>query len=99
MFEREERVRRRAYEIWEREGRPDGRHDEHWVRALAEIVDEDMAAGRLVTDALDTAAAPRPARRVRSKNPAGRAGAKPAWSPDDIKPAGTPRRGGRGIEP
>lgn len=23
-------VRARAYDIWEREGRPEGRHDEHW---------------------------------------------------------------------
>lgn len=37
MSEDEERVRRRAYEIWEREGRPEGRHEEHWRRAVTEI--------------------------------------------------------------
>jgi hypothetical protein len=30
-------VRERAYEIWEREGRPDGQHENHWRQALAEL--------------------------------------------------------------
>lgn len=30
-------IRRRAYHIWEEEGRPEGRHDEHWHRAREEI--------------------------------------------------------------
>jgi hypothetical protein len=33
----EDRVRARAYEIWEIEGRPSGRDQEHWERALREI--------------------------------------------------------------
>lgn len=41
--DREERIRRRAHEIWEREGRPEGEHDAHWARACAEIDDEDRA--------------------------------------------------------
>lgn len=36
----EERIRQRAYEIWEQEGRPDGRDREHWLRAEAEITAE-----------------------------------------------------------
>lgn len=43
--DREERIRRRAHEIWEREGRPEGQHDAHWARACAEIDDEDRAGG------------------------------------------------------
>ncbi|HYE49339.1 MAG TPA: DJ-1/PfpI family protein [Azospirillaceae bacterium] len=35
--ERERLVRERAYEIWESEGRPHGRHEEHWQRAHAEV--------------------------------------------------------------
>jgi hypothetical protein len=35
-----ERIRTRAYEIWEREGRPHRRHDDHWRRAEAEIANE-----------------------------------------------------------
>jgi hypothetical protein len=31
--DREDRIRQRAYEIWEREGRPDGQAKEHWDRA------------------------------------------------------------------
>jgi Protein of unknown function (DUF2934) len=32
-----DRIRRRAYEIWEREGWPHGRHLDHWLRAASEI--------------------------------------------------------------
>lgn len=31
------RIRQRAYEIWEDEGRPEGRSRIHWVRAEAEF--------------------------------------------------------------
>ena len=31
------RIRQRAYEIWEDEGRPDGRERIHWLRAEAEF--------------------------------------------------------------
>jgi Protein of unknown function (DUF2934) len=38
----EQRVRERAYHLWEGEGRPSGRHAEHWLASeqatLAEIV-------------------------------------------------------------
>lgn len=34
---REEAVRRRAYELWEEEGRPDGREGAHWRRAEDEF--------------------------------------------------------------
>ena len=30
---REERIRARAYHLWEADGRPHGRHDEYWERA------------------------------------------------------------------
>ena len=43
----EDRIRRRAHEIWEREGRPDGRHDDHWTLAKEEIAIEDNYAGTL----------------------------------------------------
>jgi hypothetical protein len=45
-----ERIRQRAYEIWEREGRPEGREQEHWERAEREIAKargaRQAAAGR-----------------------------------------------------
>jgi hypothetical protein len=31
-------IRERAYEIWEQEGRPDGKDLDHWLRAEAEII-------------------------------------------------------------
>ena len=43
---RDDRIRIRAYEIWQREGRPEGRHEQHWVEATREI-DEEEAAARL----------------------------------------------------
>ena len=35
--DRNERVRRRAYEIWEERGRPEGSHAEHWEQAEREL--------------------------------------------------------------
>ena len=37
----EQRVRQRAYEIWQREGCPDGREADHWALAKEEIAIED----------------------------------------------------------
>jgi hypothetical protein len=36
----ENTIRLRAYAIWEREGRPEGRHIEHWLLARREIEQE-----------------------------------------------------------
>jgi hypothetical protein len=38
--DRQERIRRRAHEIWEREGRPDGQHEAHWQKAAQELESE-----------------------------------------------------------
>jgi hypothetical protein len=37
MSNHETRIREHAYSIWERQGRPDGKHDEHWAEAEHEI--------------------------------------------------------------
>lgn len=37
VADRDEKVRIRAYEIWEEEGQPEGRETAHWFRAQAEI--------------------------------------------------------------
>jgi hypothetical protein len=34
---REEEVRRRAQQIWENEGRPDGKDAQHWAQAEREL--------------------------------------------------------------
>jgi hypothetical protein len=33
----QERIRRRAYELWENEGRPQGREQAHWLQAEREV--------------------------------------------------------------
>jgi len=40
----EEVIRKRSYEIWQREGCPEGQADEHWFRAKAELEAEHHAA-------------------------------------------------------
>jgi hypothetical protein len=37
----QDRIRRRAYEIWEREGSPEGRAEEFWQQAITSIDAED----------------------------------------------------------
>lgn len=37
----EDDIRRRAYELWEREGRPEGRQNAHWEQARRDV--EGMA--------------------------------------------------------
>ena len=55
-------VAQRAYEIWQREGCPDGRAMEHWLRAEAELASATSAGS--ATDNLKI----RPARRTAAKN-------------------------------
>jgi hypothetical protein len=40
----EQRIRERAYLMWEMEGRPDGRADEYWHRARERIEAETRSA-------------------------------------------------------
>jgi len=42
-FSREDRIRAIAYALWEDEGRPDGRHEDHWLRACAILESEEIA--------------------------------------------------------
>lgn len=37
----QDRIRRRAYEIWEREGSPEGRAEEFWQKAIESLDAED----------------------------------------------------------
>ena len=41
----EDRVRERAYALWEKDGRPDDRSDEYWQRARSEVEAEDAEPG------------------------------------------------------
>lgn len=49
--EHDDAIRARAYQFWLEEGRPHGRHDIHWQRALASV------AATVVPDATPVAAA------------------------------------------
>jgi hypothetical protein len=40
----EERVRERAYALWEMEGKPEGRADEYWHRAR-ELIEDETRSG------------------------------------------------------
>jgi hypothetical protein len=44
--DREDRIRQRAHEIWEREGRPDNQAQEHWDRAAQDLDREDAEIQR-----------------------------------------------------
>jgi hypothetical protein len=44
VTEEEQRIRERAYFIWEQEGRPDGRGLDHWLQAEYAIKDQKIAA-------------------------------------------------------
>lgn len=41
----EDRVRERAYQLWEKEGRPEGQHLHHWRRAEEELQGRSPAGG------------------------------------------------------
>ncbi|WP_322787264.1 DUF2934 domain-containing protein [Paraburkholderia heleia] len=53
--QREERVRRRAYQLWEDDGAPEGRADEYWSRAEKQIAAEYDAEGDTSSIASDQA--------------------------------------------
>ncbi|MFZ1414445.1 MAG: DUF2934 domain-containing protein, partial [Defluviicoccus sp.] len=73
-------IENRAHKIWEREGRPDGKAEEHWQRAVAEL-DEEAAARAAAEKAAKAAsvapapAAPAPAAPAPSASTAGAASA------------------------
>lgn len=66
------KIQERGYYIWEREGRPDGRDLEHWLRAEAEVAEEEAAGptpdeGGDMPSPADTPKAPSPNRKARAK--------------------------------
>ena len=46
----EDRVRERAYAIWEKEGRPDGEDLRHWSAAEAELRGTNEQAGKPIEE-------------------------------------------------
>jgi hypothetical protein len=40
-MDQEKEQRERAYRIWEDEGRPEGKHEEHWAQAALTVENQD----------------------------------------------------------
>ena len=66
--EREARIRRHAHHLWVSEGHPEGRHEDHWLRAEAAIAAEDATTTH--SDTTPPEAAGSAARTARTKTPA-----------------------------
>lgn len=77
---REERVRERAREIWEREGKPDGRQEAHWAQAAEEIDAEGEGGGSSPSGAAEG-------------QPSGGAGLSSGLQPGGSVPSGGPGAG------
>ena len=60
----EEAIKARAYALWENEGRPEGRHLDHWLRASEAFGESDTAAALSKPAAASSNDARRPARRT-----------------------------------
>jgi hypothetical protein len=62
--ETEQLIRERAYVLWDKDGRPEGRAEEYWRRAEEEIMNQSVAGEEDPLAALDDeepgAFAPRP---------------------------------------
>ena len=44
--DRDERIKQRAYDLWQSEGHGHGRHEDHWHRAEREIAAEEAGPGK-----------------------------------------------------
>src|SRR5205085_11943614 len=81
--DREERIKQRAYELWQSEGHGHGRHEDHWHRAEREIAAEEGGPGRTPSRPSRSGKAATPksaaARAARSRSASGETrGEKPA---------------------
>ncbi|AVO47802.1 DUF2934 domain-containing protein [Phreatobacter cathodiphilus] len=85
-------IEKRAYEIWEAEGRPTGRAEAHWQAAEREVTATPPAstADRGSETALErgTAVLGKPAAKVRAP----RGAAAPSQAADGKTPAAAPRK-------
>jgi len=68
----DERIRDRAYALWELEGRPEGRAAEHWRQARSDVEAEDAGSGLESPDTLPDPAPSAPPAQVPSQKPASR---------------------------
>ena len=85
MTKRDDLIAKRAHEIWEQEGRPHGRDEEHWHRAAEAIAAEEGGAEDGATETAESA--PKAAKKPRA---AKAAGADPAPKRKPAEPAAAP---------
>lgn len=102
--DKQAQIRERAHQLWEEQGRPEGRHEEHWEQARREIEaprEEAHGLRDIVTETIGLAVGVEPAQadasvaaedgdKMKAKRAPGRKSASP-------KPAATPR--GRKAKP
>lgn len=62
----DEAIRDRAYQIWEREGRPYGRDRDHWLQAAWELSGEEAKAAALSKKAKPAAKSARKPAKAKS---------------------------------
>lgn len=90
--DRQKRVEQRAHDIWVAEGRPHGKHDEHWHRAEREITEEG-AGGRAGNRAAGSRAKAAPASKAGASSARAKTAA-PAKKPGSTaKPAAAAKAG------
>ncbi|SCY03590.1 DUF2934 domain-containing protein [Rhizobium sp. NFACC06-2] len=66
--DREAAIREKARAIWEREGRPDGHHERHWIEAERELsADAEAAKSKSGNGVKKSAAAKAPAKKTPAK--------------------------------
>ncbi|UDL89556.1 DUF2934 domain-containing protein [Mesorhizobium sp. PAMC28654] len=80
--DRQERIRKRAHQIWIDEGKPFEQHERHWEQAIADINKEDangsgVHSGAASAGATEQVAGAGPALAEHSKDAAKPAGRKP----------------------
>ncbi|KQR77964.1 DUF2934 domain-containing protein [Rhizobium sp. Leaf341] len=67
----EDLIKKRAYALWESEGRPEGRHDEHWSKAYQELATTENTSVLGAPEGPEENAAPvdQPAKAEKGKPP------------------------------
>ena len=90
-----DRIQQRAYQLWEGEGRPNGRGDAHWQQAEREIREEMAGAPTRATPREDTTGAVAPPKKARRPGSSAELGGTPgaAATSSSGRQTPSPRRG------
>lgn len=86
MTKRDDLIAKRAHEIWEQEGRPHGRDEEHWHRAAEAIAAEEGGAAETAESAPKAAKKPRAVKAAGADPAPKRKPAEPAAAPAEKAP-------------